>query len=314
MKAGLLFVAAVLTLAVPASEALAQTGMAYGKVVDEKGQPVPDAKVEFDYREGAKRHYEAKTDKKGNFRQFMTFGRYQVTASKEGHQGAQTEVKVETGDTAPISDLVIVTTAAATKAAEQSHPILGPLKKAVDLTQAGKLDEAQAIYEELLTKDASLPEVHYNLGALCLQKKDLVRAEVEFKRVLELLPNQREAFVALSRVHEEQGEREKALEILKQATDIHKDDASMLYDLGILYLNLGRREEAEKTLERVEVLDPARIGVQYALGTAAVNRGDVPEAVRRLEKYVASAPEGAPNLETAKKLLAELKKAAPTSR
>jgi hypothetical protein len=44
-----------------------------------------------------------------------------------------------------------------------------------------------------------------------------------------------------------------------------------------------------------------------------MNRGDVPEAVRRLEKYVASAPEGAPNLETAKKLLAELKKAAPTS-
>jgi tetratricopeptide (TPR) repeat protein len=159
-----------------------------------------------------------------------------------------------------------------------------------------------------------LPEVHYNLGALCLQRKNLVRAEVEFKKVLELLPTQREAFVALSRVYEEKGEREKALEVLKQATVEHKDDVSILYDLGILYLNLGRREEAEATLQRVEALDPARIGVQYALATAAVNRGDVPEAVRRLEKYVASAPEGAPNLETAKKLLAELKKAAPTSR
>ena len=49
------------------SEARAQTGSARGRVVDEQGQPIADAKVELDFQGGVNRKLETKTNKKGEY-------------------------------------------------------------------------------------------------------------------------------------------------------------------------------------------------------------------------------------------------------
>ena len=71
-----------LALAQPATAQ--STGMIKGVVKDASGQPVDGAKVSIDLAEGMTRHFETKTNKKGEFVQIgLPSGRYTVTAEKE---------------------------------------------------------------------------------------------------------------------------------------------------------------------------------------------------------------------------------------
>jgi Tfp pilus assembly protein PilF len=297
------------TLLLAASSGRAQTGAAYGKVVDEQGRPVEGALVEFDFQGPVARHHQTNTDKKGRFRQFLLYGGWNVTVSKKAYRSAGTGVKVTAGEASPISDVVLMSLAAATEAATDRDPILGPFKKATALAEAGRLDEAQAIYEELLQKGASLPEVHFNLGTVHYQKKRLDRAAAEFRRVLALVPNHRGAFVGLSRAYEDEGQNDKALEVMRQAAAAHPGDAKIHHNLGILSLNARRLDEAKAAFEKAVALDPRGTDALYVLATIALNQGEVAEAIRRLEQYLEQAPADAPHRASATKLLAELQKA-----
>ena len=74
---GVLALAVALVFSAPA---LAQ-GIVKGKVVDEKGQPVTDAKVTI---QGPARNAETKTNNKGEYVQVgLQSGRYTVTVSKD---------------------------------------------------------------------------------------------------------------------------------------------------------------------------------------------------------------------------------------
>jgi Tfp pilus assembly protein PilF len=290
------------------SAAEAQTGSAYGRVVDEKGRPVLDARVDFDYQPPVARHYEAKTDKNGKFRLFLIHGGYDVRVSKEGYRPTGTGVQVSAGEASPISDIVIVSLAAATEAATESHPVLGPFKRATELAEAGRLDEARAIYEDLLKKDASVPEIHYNLATVYFRKKELELSAAEFQKVLELQPDHRGALVGLSRVYEDRGESGKALEAMARAAAAYPRDARIHYDLGVLRLNAKRLPEAKTAFERALELDPKIFEAHYLLATIALNQGDVPGANRHLERYLATAPADAPDRARATRLLTELEK------
>src|SRR5579872_4307635 len=79
----LLSIAAVAALAV-AAPAFAQ-GQVKRTVVDTKGMPVEGAKVVIDLQGGARTaHFEAKTDKKGEFFQVgLPIGSYKISAEKD---------------------------------------------------------------------------------------------------------------------------------------------------------------------------------------------------------------------------------------
>src|SRR5262245_9311899 len=88
--------------------ALAQTGSSRGKVVDEKGQGIPEVKVTIEFQGGVTRKYETKTNKRGEFIQVgMPPGTYKFTATKEGMQGTFVETRVQLGDATQIPELVL---------------------------------------------------------------------------------------------------------------------------------------------------------------------------------------------------------------
>src|SRR5690349_21685712 len=71
-----------ISIALPA--AAQSTGMVKGVVKDEKGQPVDGAKISIDMTEGVTRHFETKSNKKGEFVQIgLQPGGYNVTAEKD---------------------------------------------------------------------------------------------------------------------------------------------------------------------------------------------------------------------------------------
>jgi tetratricopeptide (TPR) repeat protein len=54
-------------------------------------------------------------------------------------------------------------------------------------------DRAIVAYEHALALDAQVPQVHYNLGLIYLERKDTRRAAAHFRKALETDPNDRDA-------------------------------------------------------------------------------------------------------------------------
>lgn len=311
MKRLMLVGAVLLSLAAFPREALAQTGAARGRVLDEKGQPLPDAKVQIDFQGGVTRKFETKTNKKGEFTQVgLTPGQYRVTASKDGYQGTYVEYRVNLGDPTQLPDLKLVPAGAgagagAGGAGDSGAELQSLFQKAYQLTQAGKMDEAEAAYKEVLAKDASLPAVHYNLGVLYSQKKDWANAEASYKKALELKPAYSDATSGLVRVYHDSGQPDKAMALMTQAGN--ENDPKVQFSMAVTLLNSGKADDAEAAFKRVETLDPANAEVQYFLGTIAVGKAKTDEAVQRLEKYLSMSPQNPQNKATAEGLLQALK-------
>jgi tetratricopeptide (TPR) repeat protein len=297
-------------LAAPA--ALAQTGTARGKVMDEQGQPIADVKVEIDFQGGVTRHIETKTNKKGEYIQVgLPPGVYRFTASKEGFQSGYIEQKVNLGDATELPEMRLRTMEAARKAAAASgdaEAVQAAFKTAVDSLQQGKLDEAEKAFKELQSNHPSIPEIPFNLGIIAGKRKDWPTAEAAFKRAIELRPDYADAYSALAGVYQSMGQVDKANEVMQAAGEALGSDPSVLFSQAVLMLNQGKYAEAEQAFKKVEAADPSNIEVQYHLGTIALNQGKADECIARLEKYVAANPTNAQNLQTAQGLLAALKK------
>jgi Tfp pilus assembly protein PilF len=287
--------------------ALAQTGTARGKVVDEKGEAVEGAVVTLEFLGGVTQKMETRSNKKGEFIQVgMRPGMYKITFTKDGYQGGVTQGRINLGDPTSVGELKLTSGAAA--AASRGGELAALFQKAIEHAQAGRLDEAEAAFKEALAKNPSRPElVHFNLGFVYTQKKDWASAEAAYEKAIESKPDYGEAHLALFRVYEESGQKEKAEAALNRAAAGGEGDGKIQFALGITHLNAGRNTEAGVALEKAVALDPANAEAHYHLATVLLNQNKIPEAVASLEKYLSLNPANAQNKATAEALLQALK-------
>ena len=292
------------------AEAFAQTGTARGKVVDEKDQAVPEAVITLEFQGGITRKIETKTNKKGEFTQVGVYpGAYRITVSKEGYVPSVIDHRIQMGEPTYLPDIKIMTKAAAQAAAGDPgrEELAANFKKAIDLTQAGQLDQAEAAYKEIVVKHPSVAEVHYNLGYVYSQKKDWPAAEAAYLKAIEIRPAYGEAYTALSRVYRESGQAAKATEILAKAAAENQGDPKVQFGVAVDLLNSGKGEEAVAAFQKVLALDPNYADAYFHLGTLAVGQNNIPEAVGHLEKYLSMNPTNTQNMATAQGLLQALK-------
>jgi len=298
-------------LALLGSEASAQTGTARGKVLDDKGQPLPDATVVIEFQGGMNRKYETKTNKKGEFIQVGVYpGMYRFTANKEGFQPSYIDYKINLGEPTYVPDFKLVSHAAAQAAAggKGGGVDLGAsFKKAAELAQSGQLDQAETAFKEILAKSPDIPEIYFNLGYIAGQKKDWAAAEAAYQKAIALRANYGDAYVSLAKVYQDSGKPDKAMETITQAVAANQDDPKVQFNLGIFFLNSGRTEEAIAAFQKAATLDPQNAEAHYHLGTLLVGQNKVADAVAHLEKYLSMNPQNAQNVATAQGLLAALK-------
>ena len=316
MKRAFILLSASLALGLPAATASAQTGAARGKVIDEQGQPIEGAKIELDYKGGVTRKFETKTNKKGEFTQVgLASGLYDITVTKEGYQPGLTGSRISLGDPTYLKDIQLKKLGAggagagAAGAAAGAAALQASFKAALDLTQAGKLDEAEAAYKDLLTKAPSIPEIHYNLAYVYTQKKDWANAEASYKKALELKPDYSDALTSLARMYQESGQPQKAMELMSQGSA--GSDPKAQFNLGVMLMNQNKDEEALAAFQKAVELDPASTEAYFYIGTRSLQLGKLPESVAALEKYISMNPSNAANLATAKQMLPALKAALP---
>ncbi len=159
-----------------------------------------------------------------------------------------------------------------------SGAALRALARAVELTQSGRLDDAETVYAKLLAQAPRDPTVLINAGVLALSRGDVAGALARLARGVEVVPNNAIAHGNLGFALLAAGHVGEALVALERAVAIKPDFAQAHNNRGIALERLGRRVEARAAFERALALVPAYPDAATNLGELANRDGDAAAA------------------------------------
>lgn len=303
MKTRFAAVAVFLGLALAAAPARSQVAGARGKVVDEEGRPVADANVRIEYL-GKPSKFTVQTNEKGEYLQLgLEPGNHRITASKEGYLPGERDARIGVG----VTDVPPIELAAAPPPQLDQATLNDMFSRAVQLTQDGQLDEAEAAYREILDLQPGLAEVLGNLGYVYAKKEDWKEAEACYLEAIEQRPDEPRFTIALAQLYRDSGQTAKADALIEKVASQDPVDATDQINRGIFLLNAGRNEVAQAAFEDALASDPTAAVAHYHLATLLVGQGKTAEAIEHLEAYLASNPTNAQYKATAEGLLEALK-------
>jgi tetratricopeptide (TPR) repeat protein len=306
-----------LALAVPA--AAQSTGMIKGVVKDAQGQPVDGAKVSIDMTEGVSRHFETKSNKKGEFIQIgLQGGPYKVIAEKDKLVSNTAEVRVSISRPAEANLVLGAGNAAAAskEAAAKNAELKKTFEEGVAASRAGNHDEAIAKFTASAAINETCYDCYYNIAFSESQKKDYDKAEAAYKKAIEIKPDYAEAYSGLANVYNATRKFDQAATASAKAMELSGSgaaagggggNADAMFNQGVILWNAGKIPEAKKQFEGAIAANPNHAESHYQLGMALVNEGNLAGATTEFETYLKLAPEG-PNAATAKGILGSLKK------
>lgn len=310
---------ALLALAIAQPAAAQSTGMVKGVVKDASGQPVDGAKVSIDMSEGVNRHFETKTNKKGEFVQIgLPPGRYSVSAEKDKVGSAPAPAAVSVGRPAEVNLVLGGGGAPISKeAAAKNAELKKAFEEGIAASQANEYDKAIASFNHAAEINPTCFDCYYNIGFMYSQKKEWDKAEESYKKAIELKADYAEAYNGLANIYNQQRKFDLAAEASKKAMDVGGGaaaggaagggNADAMYNQGVILWNAGKIADAKKQFEAAVAANPNHAEAHYQLGMALVNEGNLNGAATEFDTYLKLAPNG-PNAATAKGILSTIKK------
>ena len=312
--------AAVVTLAF-VSPALAQsTGMVRGVVKDASGKPVEGAKVNID-AEGNNRHFDTKSDKKGEFIQIgLPPGAYKVSAEKDKVMSPASSVTVRIASGNPITLVLGAGGGPSAENAAKTAALKKTFEEGVTASRAGNHDAAIASFQAAAELNPSCYDCYYNIAFSESQKKDYDKAEAAYKKAIELKADYAEAYSGLANVYNATRKFDQAAAASAKAMELSGSgagaaaggggNADAMFNQGVILWNAGKIPEAKKQFEGAVAANPNHAEAHFQLGMTLVNEGTpaaLGAAATEFETYLKLAPAGA-NAATAKAVLGSLPK------
>ena len=162
----------------------------------------------------------------------------------------------------------------------------------VELFKAGNLDEALAIFEQLVADYPDLYEVHLNIGIILQGKEDYDKALEHYRIALEHNPDNENALIYVAEVYLAQRNFEEALIWYIKAAEVKPD----------LYYVIGQIADVARFIENYEVaveyynkaiaLDPTKPMPYLYVGTLYNLQDNYADSVNMLIKYIEVDPAG----------------------
>jgi tetratricopeptide (TPR) repeat protein len=149
--------------------------------------------------------------------------------------------------------------------------------------------------EKLSDSDEHRQTIYFMRGAMFERMKKYDAAEAEFRKVLELDPENASALNYLGYMLADRNVRlEEAYELIRKAVELDPHNGAYLDSLGWVYFRMGRLDEAEKYLRKALERVPRDPTVNDHLGDVLAQQGRLKEAVAQwsvaLKEWQASAP------------------------
>lgn len=115
-------------------------------------------------------------------------------------------------------------------------------------------EEARRAYHQALELDATLSDVHVNVGRLYHDTREHDKAEAHYRAAAEHAPDDPVPRFNLGVLLDDLGRRDEAIRAYRQAIERDPDFADAHYNLGLLYDALGKRSETMTHLRRARAL------------------------------------------------------------
>lgn len=132
--------------------------------------------------------------------------------------------------------------------------------------QRGYLDAAADSFQQVIAAKPDNAEAYYNLGTLCLRRKQFEKARTYLEKAVQLKPGHAEAWNNLGMVAAEAGHTDEAVSDFKQSLQFRPDYTIALLNLGNLYRRQKMFGEAQQLLKRAMQVDANNPEASYSLG------------------------------------------------
>jgi len=156
--------------------------------------------------------------------------------------------------------------------------------------QAGRFQEAEAIYQSILSEQPHNPDILYLMGVLALQKGSNESAVDLVEKAIKYDPNQPNFYNISGEAHLALSHFETAISRYEQAIALQPDFAGAHNNLGNAYKQLNRLDDAIQHYEQAIALDPNIVMSYNNLGIALKELGRYEEALGHLKKAVTIMP------------------------
>ncbi|MCC6395585.1 MAG: tetratricopeptide repeat protein [Bacteroidetes bacterium] len=164
------------------------------------------------------------------------------------------------------------------------------IAQALQAHRSGHLDEAQALYAEILAHEPDHVDALHLLGVIAYQRHSLSEAERYFRRAIEVAPEYAAALSNLGLLLLEHGRWSEAIDCFQASLRVRPDQPGVWSNLGMALVRSGDFAGGATACRTALDYDPASADAHCNLGNALRGMGNPTEALRALEKAVALRP------------------------
>lgn len=161
--------------------------------------------------------------------------------------------------TTPDEGVDAATTAGVTSTAPASapSPADGLVSQGLALHQAGKLDEAAAIYNQALAVDGRNKFALFNLGQIAHTRKSYDEAIAKYQASLGADAKFGPALYNLGLAFSAKGDRTNAIANFRRFLEVAPTDAAGMFNLGTLLIQDGKNDEGANLIAQAIAIDPS---------------------------------------------------------
>lgn len=232
-------------------------------------------------------------------------GEWALDFSKDGYETRSLSVQITEGGRIPPMEIKLKKKAPPPK--DPNVELKEHLTRAAELMNGKQYAEARKIYEDLASKYPEVKQFRPLIARTFYSEGNKKEAIVHLRKAAEEDPANIEVTLLLGNTLMEEGQQEEARQVLASIDDSKITDPVMFINAGIALINERKHEEAIKWFDRAIARFPQHADSYYYRGISYVSLGKTAEAKADLEKYVSMAPPEAPELATAKQILASIK-------
>lgn len=157
----------------------------------------------------------------------------------------------------------------------------------------GRPNDASAILTEATSQVAETATVRRQLGESELQRGDLAKAEREFRRAIELDPNDLLAGMGLAVALRRAGRLPEAAQLLDRIARRNETLPGLAVERGMLFESMGRADEAVRHYQSAVQQSPDDIDLKLRLGAAQVAANQLDAAEQTLQLVSQARPNSA---------------------
>ncbi|HIO73633.1 MAG TPA: tetratricopeptide repeat protein [Flavobacteriales bacterium] len=168
--------------------------------------------------------------------------------------------------------------------------IEGKLQQAISLHQAGQLQQAEQICQQILRNSPQHADALHLLGVIAYQVGENNVATSLITQAIKIDSNQCVFFNSLGSVLQEQGRLRESIQAFNRALEIQPDYADVHYNKGNTLKEQGKLEEAVDAYQQAIRIQPNHPEAYNNLGNVLQERGRLEESIQAYHKAIEIQP------------------------